>query len=121
MSKHQAFSINTLMKYLAALTERVERKITALLPEKIALILDGWTCGSTHYLGVFASFPSDSKDSYEMRLLTLSPMGDECRLDASEHHKFFSYILGLYCKTWHNVVCINWRQCKHKQVYCKQD
>ena len=54
--KLEAISKNTLQKYMHLLTKKVEQEIIKAMPEKIALIVDGWTSGSTHYLGVMASF-----------------------------------------------------------------
>lgn len=104
--KHDPMSLSTFMRYLPLLTELVENKIADLLPPKIALVFDGWTAGTTHYFAVFASFPSDSNLGYDVRLLAFSPMGDECHLNAEEHVKFITYILGLYEKTWDDVCCI---------------
>ena len=104
--KYKPTSLSTFMRYLSLLTEVVEQKIARLLPEKIALVFDGWTSGTSHYLAVFASFPAPNKRGYEMRLLTMSPMGDESRLDAEEHYQFISFTLSLYNKSWKNVCCL---------------
>ena len=40
------------------LTKEVESIITKLLPDKFALIFDGWKSGDTHFVGIFASFIS---------------------------------------------------------------
>ncbi len=72
----------------------------------MALVFDGWSSNSTHYLGVFASFPSNNTCRYETRLLALFPPGDEFYLDADEHYCFLTNILGFYRKTWDNVLCL---------------
>lgn len=41
------------MKYLTKLRQPLEMKRTNVLPEKFAIIFDGWTKGDSHYLGVF--------------------------------------------------------------------
>ena len=94
--RHEDININTFMKYISGLTRAVEEKIATLLPEKIALVFDGWSSDSTHYLAVFATFPSANERVFSQRLLTMSPMGDETTLSASEHYEFLSYLLGLY-------------------------
>lgn len=104
--KHDEMSLSTFMRYLPKLTEHVEKKIGSLLPKKISLVFDGWTTGSTHYLAVFASYPAKTTNGYDVRLLTFSPMGDECHLDAQEHVKFITYVLELYGKSWDNVICL---------------
>lgn len=36
----------------------VKQKIKTLFPEKVAVIFDGWSRGDTHYVDVFARFPT---------------------------------------------------------------
>ncbi len=50
--------VKTLMNYLNRVTQGVEQKIVALLPEEIALAFDGCSCGSEHYVAVFATYES---------------------------------------------------------------
>eukprot|EP00171_Calliarthron_tuberculosum_P003101 IDg3101t1 len=104
--KHDPPSLNTFMKYLGLLTKLVERKVSDLLPDNIALVFDGWTADSTHYLAVFATFPLCDGEGFGTRLLTISPMGDETSLATNEHFEFLSYILGVYGKSWSNVSCL---------------
>lgn len=104
--KHEHISISFLMRNLPKLTEIVEVKLSQLLPRKIALVFDGWTHGSTHYLAVFASFPTDNSVGFDTRLLTVSPMNDESKLDEDEYIEFMSYVLGLYQKSLENVICM---------------
>ena len=63
--KHEPPSLNTFMKFLRVLTELVEQNLSRILPDRIALILDGWTTDSVHYLGVFAAFPMSNNFGYE--------------------------------------------------------
>lgn len=62
--KHDPISSDTFMKYLNTLTEHVENKISQILPSQIALVFDGWTSGSTHYLAVFSSFPAQNDNGF---------------------------------------------------------
>lgn len=104
--KHDPPSLSTFMKYLNLLTRHVETKIAAILPNKIALVFDGWSTDSVHYLAVFASFSSSNQNGYDTRLLTISPIGDECNLNADEHIEFLDFVLKLYGKQWADVVCL---------------
>ena len=61
---------NTFMKYLLRMTAFVERKIGRCLPEQFALVFDGWSCGSTHYVVVFATFPAQNSLGYDKVLLS---------------------------------------------------
>ncbi len=49
------------MKYLSLLCKTVEIKIAAVLPSTFALVFDAWTANSTHYVAMFATYPSTEK------------------------------------------------------------
>ena len=57
-------------------------------------------------MAVFATFPDTTELGYTKILLTMSPMGDGDTLSAQEHHAFVTYVLGIYGKSWENVVCL---------------
>lgn len=86
--------------------ENVQNKIGKLLPKIFALVLDGWSVGSTHYLSLFASFGSDKSDGYYTRLFSFSPEEDETTMGSEEHKNVLEYFLGIYGKEWLNVVAI---------------
>lgn len=98
--------VNTFKKHVENLVQLVEKKITENLPKLFCIIFDGWSAGDTHYLGVFATFAAGNKEGYERVLLTFSPMGDETSLTAEEHKAFLTFILGIYNRSWHNVVAL---------------
>eukprot|EP00171_Calliarthron_tuberculosum_P001888 IDg1888t1 len=104
--KHGQMSLSTFMRYLPILTRHVEEKIRNKLPEKFALVFDGWTSGSTHFLAVFASYSNIEPGECSVRLLAFSPFEDESTFNADNHVKFFEYVLQLYERTWDNVVCL---------------
>lgn len=52
----ESMSRNTLKKYLLLLHKFLLKKIKNMLPSKFAVMFDGWTIGTEHYLGVFAVF-----------------------------------------------------------------
>jgi hypothetical protein len=61
----------TLASYVTKLHQSVRASVTEILPEKFGLVLDGWTCGSRHYVAIFAVYddgsrpaPRDSNDDY---------------------------------------------------------
>jgi hypothetical protein len=53
-SNLQPISAKTLKKYMLLLVDEVEKKITALVEARqcFALIFDGWTEDSTHFIGM---------------------------------------------------------------------
>jgi len=105
--RHDSISLSTFMTYLVRLTKVVETKLKDSLPEKLALVFDGWSSGSTHYVGVFASFSSSaSKVGYETRLLAFSPFEDESHLDTVKHVSYLTGVLEIFGKSWANVSCL---------------
>jgi hypothetical protein len=48
-SKLKSISVETLMKYMALLTEQVELEVARLLPNNFGITLDGWSEGSQHF------------------------------------------------------------------------
>ena len=72
--------METLMKYLTKLTTIIEHKIVHILPKTIALVINGWSEGSAHYLTVYASFTANNEYGYETRLLPISSLENEATL-----------------------------------------
>lgn len=103
-SNLEPICIETLMKYVDKIVLQVEKKITDILPDRFALVFDGWSCSDTHYVALFATYPFDNVEGYESVLLAFSPMGDEKSLDAAEHYKFIKKTLELFKKSLDNVV-----------------
>ena len=104
--KLEAISKNTLQKCMHLLTKKVEQEIIKAMPEKIALIVDGWTSGSTHYLGVMASF-CDMDQNVEVPLLAFSPLIDETSQSAAQQYVFLEMTLSQYGKSMEdNVVAL---------------
>ena len=61
------------MKYLDRLTTAVEQKIEEILPDKFAIVFDGWTGGDAHYIALFATFPDKPEKGYSKVLLAFTP------------------------------------------------
>ena len=85
-------------------TREVEKKIGDLLPSKFALVLDGWTKNSTHFLGVFASSASPNINGFETVLLAFSPFLSEKEFTATAHYELLEFILNIYGKSFENVI-----------------
>lgn len=43
--RHTSISVDTLMRYMHRLTKVVEKRISAMLPEKFGIVFDGWSGG----------------------------------------------------------------------------
>ena len=103
-SKLTSISRNTLLKYMEKLTKQVEINIAKELPEKFSLIIDGWTCSSTHFVGLFASY--SSVQGYSTAMLAFSPLANETSFTAHDHLDFIEYVLGVYGKSVINLIAI---------------
>lgn len=73
-----------------------------VLPDLFAVIFDG----TIHFIGVFATFPSDNKDGFAKVLLGISPIADESTHDAGEHQEFLDFVLSIFEKGQNNVVTL---------------
>lgn len=75
--RYDSISYKTLRVYVKGLTEVVERKTSALLPEKFAIVFDGWTVRDSHYVSIYATLPFQNDDGFRKILLAFSPFSDE--------------------------------------------
>ena len=82
---------------------KLRRKLKKILPTRFSLIFDGWSHGDTHYVGVFATFPTSTMIGYTKILLGISPMGNEESQSADAYIEYFEFILDSFEKTWSNV------------------
>ena len=116
MPNNKMADLVLLMKYRHILTKHVEAEIQKTLPDKFALVMDGWTAtNSSYFVALFATFPSkDVEIGYETVLLTFSPLLIE-RRSREEHQELIKYALDLYGKSAENVVAITADNCKLNQ------
>ncbi|OWZ08808.1 hypothetical protein PHMEG_00018592 [Phytophthora megakarya] len=63
---------NTLRANMEAVTKAVEKRIGEEMPDKFGMLLDGWSHGTKHYLGVFAGYDTPPDPQYP--LLSLAPI-----------------------------------------------
>ena len=112
----EKISRNTFMKYLNLVTEK---NISKQLPCKFALIFDGWSHMSTHYVAIFASF-NGPDEKCKTALLTFSPLLDESHLNAAGHVQLIEAALALYGKEWSNVVALIADNCELNKALSDQ-
>ncbi|ETI49231.1 hypothetical protein F443_06831 [Phytophthora nicotianae P1569] len=76
---------NTLWDNMENVAKAVEKKIGDKMPDKFGLLLDWWSHGTEHYLGVFACYETPSGPQYP--LLSLAPIVVDSagRFDAETH------------------------------------
>ena len=104
--RYDTISRNTLAKYMSLITERVEEKVRRKLPDKFALVFDGWTTTDYHYVAVFATFPVENNIGYEAVFLAFSPFEDDSSQDAAHHLDYVKWVLNYFGKSLENVVAI---------------
>ena len=93
-------------KYRHLLAKEVEKEISKELPGSFGIILDGWTHNSTHYVGVFATYPgamqhgsgSEGEQGQQV-LLAMLPLLDEERMDAASHSDFIKATVEIFGET----------------------
>ena len=86
--------------------KEVKKRIGAKLTEKFALVFDGRSEQSTHFVGVFAAIPSTDNPEYETILVSFSPSASETSFTAIDHYEQLQRILRLYSKSLDNVVAL---------------
>ena len=85
-SNLESISVDTFEKYLKLVEAGIEKNLKTELPTDFGLIIDGWTEGSTHYFGVFASHRKNGNNY--TRFLTISPPVDETSFSAQITGRF---------------------------------
>ena len=76
------------------LTKKVEVEIANVIPENFAIVFDGWSNGSTHYVALFVSYPNNAgENEYSTALIAFSLKGNETGFTAYAHFEFLSWVL----------------------------
>lgn len=96
-SKLESICRNTIMKYMAAVFERVKEKISKLLPNLFGGIFDGWSCAREHYVAFFATWTS-KEGNVVVRLLCcgVQDLPDEAEGEDAEDFGFTAADIGDY-------------------------
>lgn len=100
--KYDEISLNTFKMYMNSLTRLIEQKISKLLTNRLALVVDGQTTPNANYVTVFVSF-SDGERHCTV-CLALSFMEDKTTQDALEHIGSIEFSLSVFSKCFSNVV-----------------
>lgn len=95
MSSWKPVSSKTLKEDMKKCSESVGVLIESELGKLFGVMWDGWTHGTTHYVGIYGVCYADGKR--RERLLSLSPLEDGSQ-DAEVHIEMFKRVLALYNK-----------------------
>lgn len=80
--------MDTLIKCRENLTTSVKKNVPNVLPDKLAVDLDGLLHGDTSLVVMFDKFPPTYPSAYNCAFLVFPLMGDENRLIAEETMSF---------------------------------
>jgi hypothetical protein len=87
-TKLDKISVESLLKYMNLLCERVEKDISKELPKVFAIMFDGWSADGYHYVANFATYVKDGV--VKKRLLGFSPiMTSHVEPEEGEHDEVF--------------------------------
>jgi hypothetical protein len=115
-TKLEPISVKTLKLHMEQFARLVENKIRKMLPPQFAIVFDGWTDCSTHYLAIFAVFPDKAHEhGYNKALLSFYPLNDEESLNANSHHESIYSVLQQFGKDFSNISCIIGDNCAVNQ------
>lgn len=106
-AKLKPICLNSFKKYLKLLTKAVEKKLAEDLPPQFAIVIDGWSDSSNHFIGLFACYPSPiNKNESKSHLLSFAPLFDGQDLSATAHADFIKQTLDFYSCSLDNVLLI---------------
>lgn len=75
-----------MMSYLTSIRSIYEGRVTRAIQDRfVALVIDGWKCGETHYMSIIATFLSRFVGKVEILLLPMSLKQYETSQSAKEH------------------------------------
>jgi hypothetical protein len=119
ISKLKAVLSKTVRKLILSLVVFVQQQVHFCLPNKSAIVFDGWAEGTDHYVGVWASYntPVDStnKDAYGRgSIKPLLADGIE-GMTAHNHLTHIARVLQIFGKEASNVICLVRDNCKVNQ------
>ena len=114
-SNLKPISVKTLKKYLFKVVEVVEKKISVKVATAplFALLFDGWTEDSTHFVGLFIVYPGKTpSDDPGLHLLAFAPLLDETNFTAVNHANFIKASLEWYSLSLSHKFCLIGDNCQ---------
>ena len=106
----ETISVKTLKKYLFKVVQSVEKKISAkamALASSYALVFDGWSEASKHFIGMYIAYPAKEVDADPvLHLLAFAPLHDETNFTAENHANFIKATLNWYSLSADRLFCL---------------
>jgi hypothetical protein len=97
-------SVDSFSKYLYLVEAEVDENLKEELPKKFGIVIDGWSEGTTHYYGVYASYSKNGKAI--TRFLTIAPPIDETNFTAENQAAFIVDLVELYQRSKLDILFI---------------
>jgi len=120
--RYKPLGSKSLRKYILSVCNVMKESVKCKLPNKFAIVFDGWSEGTTHYIGVSASYvtsmtqhgmvaTTSSGEEQQVvchTLLSMRPLltGEVMGMTAQDHLHHLSLVLQSYGKTDDNVLCL---------------
>ena len=108
-TKLDPISVKTLKKYLFKVVKAVERKVSvkAMFAPAYALVFDGWSEASKHFIGLYIVYPAKVDDADPiMHLLAFAPLHDKTNFTAKNHANFITATLKWYSLSADRLFCL---------------
>lgn len=105
----EKISTKTLKKYMFLVEHEVKEIIIKLLTKQpnVALVFDGWSANSIHFIGLFVSYPGpEPGSSPKIHLLRFAPLLDSTSFTAVAHKEFIQEACDYYKIPLSKVVCL---------------
>ena len=107
---------------ILAIANVMIQSIAEKLPDSIAILFDGWTIGSVHYIGISESHYSfvGGQETTNHTMLSTRPLlvGDMHGMTARDHRQHISQFMQSFGKSEDNVICL---QPDRRQLQCEQE
>jgi hypothetical protein len=121
--RYEGLSSKTVRKYILALREDVEETIKQRLPKKYAILFDGWSHETEHFLGMTAAYGGSNSNNYVEILLSLQPLLKDgiTGLTAEDHMVHITKALcERYGRSLDEVVCLVGDNCSVNQSLARK-
>ena len=108
--RYKSVTSKLLRKTILSLSKVTKDAIQRKLPSKVAIVFDGWSEGTVHYIGVSASYcvRVNGVEEVTQTLLSMRPLltGEVMGMTAHDHLHHLSQVMISYGKTSDNIICL---------------
>ncbi len=119
ISRLKPISGRSLRRHILSLRDILKETIQKELPSRFAVVFDGWTEGTHHYIGIAASYIKvvDGKETACQTMLSMQPLlADGIKgMRAVDHIEHLSKVLLSYGKSCADIVCLVGDNCSVNQ------